>query len=170
MAAANQRMAGLSPGVQALGHAAVLTGAVPGLYSAYDLFTGGTHGLNSGEIPLNALIGLLPVATAMGGAAMAQVMSPAARLAQEAELMQVMRSAGVEPSPELKKKFSERAAAQVAQMQGKAKEGMSQAEALQRLRNRGTAIGTLGTMAGSLAGAVPAIMMMRDQPLEKGAG
>ena len=66
----NTRFAGSDPDLHALAVNALaqLGLGATGLYGTADLFMGDTNGSNSGEIPLNLLISLLPYATATGGA------------------------------------------------------------------------------------------------------
>ena len=65
----NTRFAGSNPDLHALtvNTLAQLGLGASGIYSIADLFMGDTNGLNSGEIPLNLLIGMLPTMSTLGG-------------------------------------------------------------------------------------------------------
>lgn len=162
---ANQ-FAGQNPGIQALAALAVGAGALPGLYSTYDVLSGPTHGLNSGEIPLNVLIGLMPMATQLAGIGAARALSPAARLASETDSLQLLRQLGVEPAPEVKANYAQEAAKLIAIEQAASKQGMSQAQAMEAINRRGRRNLYGSGLAGSLAGAIPAVMLMADRPAE----
>lgn len=145
----------------------------PGAYSIYDAFTGPTHGLNSGEIPLNMLINLLPVATTAIGGGIASKVSPAAQLIATGDLMEAMKGVGAPLDPRVEHGAKVQQGAiladllekETARMAGrKGAEGVSQADAMRSLRQRGTRNLLLGGLGGALAGGIPAIMMMRDQP------
>lgn len=165
------RKAGQNRDVEALLAAGLIGTAALGTqgYGIYDLFTGETHGMNSGEIPMNWALTAVPGLTAAAGAGLGGVLTPAARLQQQAAIMQMMRAQGVEPPAEMKKEFAQAAAAQAARIQGQAKEGMSQTEAAQILSQRGKRAIRAGAVTGAMTGAIPAILAMRDQPAEAGA-
>ncbi len=164
---ANQ-FAGQNPGIQALAALALGAGSLPGLYSTYDLFTGPTHGLNSGEIPLNMLIGLMPMATQLAGVGAARALSPAARLASETDSLQLLRQLGVEPTAEAKASYAQEAAALIAKEQAASQQGMSQSQAIEAINRRGRRNLYGSMIAGSLAGGIPAMMLMADRPAEPG--
>jgi hypothetical protein len=164
------RKAGQNRDVEALLAMGLLGAAGLGTqgYGIYDLFTGETHGMNSGEIPMNWALSGVPGLTAVAGAGLGGVITPAARLQQQAALMEIMRAQGVEPPMEVKREFTQAAAAQTARVQSQAKEGMSQAEAMEILRQRGARASRIGAVTGAMAGAIPAILAMRDQSAAQG--
>lgn len=165
------RKAGQKLGAEALLAGGLVAAGVlaPQGYGIYDLFAGETHGMNSGEIPMNWALSSVPGLTAVAGIGVGGALTPAGRLQQQIAAMQAMRAQGVEPPAAVKQEFVRAAAEQVARVQGQAKEAMSQAEAMDVLTRRGRrAIGG-GAVAGAFAGAIPAILAMRDQPAEQGA-
>ena len=99
--AAVLRKAGEDPFIQALGLAALgVAAGVPGVASTADLLTGETHGLNSGEIPLNTLISLLPLATMGTGAGLA-MLGPEARVTAELMAIQAQQQSLLDRSKNL---------------------------------------------------------------------
>lgn len=140
-----QRFAGQDPDIQGLvaNSLAALAVGAPSLYGLVDLFTGPTHGANSGEIPLNFLISHIPLITgALGGLAGAAA-TPGAGLKTaptDAEIIAGARRINSKLGP-----------------------GLTAQEALETVNRAGLRRMGYGGLAGALAGGIPAIMMMRDQ-------
>lgn len=185
------RKAGDDRGIQALGLAALAASQAPGVVSAIDLISGDTHALNSGELPLNALITLLPALSTTAGVGAAVAASPVARasldltlaeqaqrgLLRRAEALAARERAGQSVDPRvlealLKEQIS---------VQGRVQEAMgsmrdqaarlrernlqfSEMDALRTVGRRGMRQLYGGALAGALAGGIPAILAMQDQP------
>jgi len=118
------RMAGSSPDLQTAvaGSLAALGYSVPGLYSTIDWFTGDTNGVNSGEIPLNVLINMLPMLTTSAGFAAGATTAPGflslvdrhalddrleQTLDQLKDLNDLQRTKGTQPTPRMKQDIAD---------------------------------------------------------------
>lgn len=185
------RKAGEDPAIQALGYAALMAGVgAPGIASGIDQFTGPTHGLNSGEIPVNALISLLPLLTMTAGGSAATALSPAADASLKAHLWQVdqkallqevnrlaemERQGKVAPDPQRLQALAGRQTAleerknalldQAKNIASRYQEGsadLGREDALRMVGRRGARNLYGGALVGGLAGAIPAILGMQD--------
>lgn len=158
------RMAGVDPGVQALAAGALLAGyGVPSVANTIDWFTGDTKAWNSGEIPLNTLIALLPLATMGAGGAAAAALSPAARLHLDGSVIKAAAQSGVELPAGNKRAYAKRWLDMASRLQ-EADANLGRNEAIRRVGVRGARAMHAGAFLGALAGGIPAVMMMQDQP------
>ena len=158
---------------------------VTGLASLIDLFTGSANMSNSGEYIANSVISSIPAATGAAGVGAAALMHPTVRkelemsanlgamqeAAAQAGREAAMYASGHGPRPntaatnaaagqvnESKKQLLMAAAEQAR------KEGISPEEVINRGRRHMMRAGGLGAAAG----AIPALLMMRDAPAGEG--
>jgi hypothetical protein len=165
-------MAGDDSMIQAMALGALLAAGAPGVYGTYDVFTGDTHGFNSGELPLNALIAGLPLATGTAGGIAAYALSPSVRAASDGVAMavQALQSRGTVPTPQqvaaMKQAASsfQRNAAEAAAREQRLDPGIDMQEAIRRAGMRGRRNMVGSAFAGTTAGAIPAVMLMQDRP------
>ena len=146
-----------------------------------DLVRGETHGLNSGEIPLNYLItylaGLPPAAVAMASAGLDPVLRESISNAMDKSIANDLAKKGARQgiSPEEFSRLKEltETSKQTPAMDRVIKEQMNKAvdkgsQAMTReqiLKNR-LRRGGLATLGAAGIGSVPAILAMKDQPAE----
>ena len=188
------RFAG-DPATMALGLGALLGIAGSTTAGVADWF-GETNALNSGEFPLNYLISAIPAATTLLGAGAGAAMSPEAMSVLRAtsrdaaarennreaikKLSRIASAGGDRSAAEsavagnLNERERLKREAQADQQRiREITEGyraknpdLSPEEAIEIMRRRGGRHLMFGSAIGSLGGAIPAIMMMRDQPAE----
>lgn len=186
-AAGMKRFAGGNRELQAaaiLGTAAALGATVPSVAGLADLFTGPTNGLNSGEIPLNFLIAMLPGFGLYGGAALAAQQDPMAKLLinTSVDALKAKAASGGDwsqvPAEQLKayREAAQGRGAAVVEDAVKYREAMlkrnpemSDDAILERLLSRSGRRLATGAALGSLAGAVPAVLLMQDGPQAEGS-
>lgn len=169
------RMAGSDPATVAMALGILGAGAGTTGMGLVDLFTGDTNGANSGEIPSNLVLSMLPGLGLGIGAEAAQAFNPQAALfAQENRARLLARRAqGASPggdvavTPEMAQLLQKRFDAASRLQEGDV--DLSREAALQQVRTRGRRALYAGGLVGTLAGAIPAVMAMRDQPIERGA-
>ena len=147
-----------------------------------DLVRGETHGLNSGEIPLNYLItllaGLPPAAVAMASASLDPVLRESLSNVMDKsianDLARKGAKEGISPEEFAKLKQLSETSKQTPEMERVLEKINTQAvekgntQALSReqiLKNR-LRRGGLATLGAAGVGAVPAILAMKDQPAE----
>lgn len=187
------RFAG-DPATMALGLGALLGIGGTTAAGVADWF-GETNAMNSGELPLNYLINFIPPSTTLLGATTAAAMSPEAmhflRAASRDAGNQVNNVEAIEKLKRIAATGGDRASAEAAvaenlkQRERFKKEaenerqrikdmtekyriknpGITQEEAIEIMRRRGGRSLMFGSAIGSLSGAVPAVMMMQDQPV-----
>ena len=192
---AGKKVAAMSPGAEGKDSRDLLTAialaagvgglGVTGLASLIDLFTGSANMGNSGEYLANSVISSIPAATGAAGVGAAALMHPTVRkelemsanlgamqeAAAQAGREAAMYASGHGPRPntaatnaaagqvnESKKQLLMAAAEQAR------KEGISPEEVINRGRRHMMRAGGLGAAAG----AIPALLMMRDAPAGEG--
>jgi len=153
-----------------------------------DLVRGETHGLNSGEIPLNYLItylaGLPPAAVAIASASLDPVVreslsnamdkaSVEEMLKEKANWDEVKSAGGLSPNEEevlqqLKRSSEETPAMDrvIKEQMNKAVDKGSQAMTREQILKNRLRRGGLATLGAAGIGSVPAILAMKDQPAE----
>ena len=123
--------------------------AAANLYGLWDGLTGETHFFNSGEFGANMALSALPIGTGVLGALAARQASPE---------LGMMHGAG----PRTQAQNDARLASYLAKAPGR--EGMSPDELRKLIARRGGRHAAIGTAAGALLGAIPAVLAMRDGP------
>jgi hypothetical protein len=160
----NTRMAG-DPAIQAMALSILLGGAATGAYGLYDAATGEESGI--GELAMNYALTGLPGLGFVGGVAGAIAADPASRAAADGSRMWVAKAKeGKPPTAEEMASFMQAANAAAAQRM-KQNPGMSRQEAVALAGKRGKRNLMGGALAGTLAGGIPAIMLMQDSSREQ---
>jgi len=147
------RFAGGDGATNAAAAAAAAAVAAANLYGLWDGLTGETHFLNSGEFGTNMALSAVPIGTGVLGALAARQISPEVGMAHRPDLGSQAQNN-----------------ARLASYLAKAPErkGMSPDELRQLIARRGGRHAVMGVAAGTLLGAIPAILAMRDGPAAAG--
>ena len=162
------RKAATDPAFLALMAGAGGTGAAVTGSGLLDLFRGETHGLNSGEIPLNFIIQYLAGLPAGAVATAAMMADPVLSEAVQKGMTKGLEKMAPEVIDELPSRMTgtpelDKVVAQnLEQAVEKGTKPLSREQILKNRLRRGGA----GYLAAMGAGAVPAILAMKDQPAE----
>ena len=157
------RMAGTDRDLLSLAALAATPSLAAGSYGLYDLFDGSSNGLNSGEIPLNYLISMLPGLGTSAGAMVSALNSPESMAWLASKLGPEGLSTWVNLFPEQAKAANDRVAAQSAKMREQ-QPTLVPEEVSRRVSNRAKRGLVLPVAAGGALGMIPAIAMMQDRP------
>lgn len=146
--------------------AAALGGGIgiPAVANSVDVYTGDTHGLNSGEIPLNLLIGAAPMTAGIMGGTVTALADPYARAYAFNQAAKNGKDQAVTPE-------RARQVMEWMDLAAKAQEreaSLSREDAMRMIERKGGRRLWGGIGLSSLAAAIPAVIAMRDQPAEPG--
>jgi hypothetical protein len=161
-------MAG-DPAVQAMALSILLGQTIPGGYGLYDAVTGEVNHSNSGELAMNSYLAGLPLMGLIGGATGVALADPAAGATLGGLHMSTVKAKkGQSPTAEEVATFMRDANA-AASREMKRNPGMSKQEAVALAGKRGLRNLVGGGLAGTLAGGIPAMMLMQDPSQNQGA-